>query len=202
MKIFVATKNSHKLSELERILIPMGFEVISERDLDTEFSDVEETGTTFKENALIKASAGCKNTGLITVADDSGLCVDALSGAPGVYSARYSGVHGNDEENIKKLLFNLKDVKKPDRTARFVSAVACVFPSGKNFVVEGTCEGYILDEKCGTNGFGYDPVFCSKLGPVGLLTATQKDSISHRGIALKLFKAELENFMKQEENIC
>ena len=128
MKIFIATKNQKKLTELERILIPMGFEVLSEKDLSETFPDVEEDGTTFEENAIIKASAGLKNTGLISVADDSGICVDYLGGAPGIFSARYSGEHGDDESNNQKLLSELDGVPLSKRTARYVAAIACVFP--------------------------------------------------------------------------
>lgn len=195
MKIFIATKNQKKLRELERILIPMGFEVLSERDFTESFPDVEENGVTFEENALIKANAGLKNTGLITVADDSGICVDYLDGAPGVFSARYSGEHGDDESNNDKLLCELSGVELEKRTGRYVAAVACVFPDGRQFVVRGECEGKIGFERCGTGGFGYDPLFISELGPMALLTPEQKDSISHRGKALKLFKEELKKYI-------
>ncbi len=191
MKIFIATKNQKKLGELERILSPMGFDVISEKDLLGNFPDVEENGATFEENALIKAKAGLNNTGLISVADDSGICVDYLNGEPGVFSARYSGEHGNDESNNDKLLTELEGVPLEKRTARYVAAVACVFPDGKEFVVRGECEGKIGFERCGNGGFGYDPLFISELGPMAMLTPEQKDSISHRGKALELFKKEL-----------
>ena len=118
MKIFIATKNQKKLRELERILIPMGFEVLSQKDFLEEFPDVEENGTTFEENALTKAKAGLENTGLISVADDSGICVDYLDGAPGIYSARYSGEHGDDESNNDKLLSELEGVPLQKRTGR------------------------------------------------------------------------------------
>ncbi len=199
MKIFIATKNQKKLCELERILIPMGFEVLSEKDLSETFPDVEENGTTFEENAIIKASAGLKNTGYISVADDSGICVDYLDGAPGIYSARYSGEHGDDDSNNQKLLSELKDVPLEKRTARYVAAIACVFPDGRKFTVRGECEGKIGFEPKGTNGFGYDPYFISELGVMAELTSEQKDSISHRGKALKLFKQELKKYIKINE---
>lgn len=199
MKIFIATKNQKKLTELERILIPMGFEVLSEKDLSETFPDVEEYGTTFEENAIIKASAGLKNTGLISVADDSGICVDYLGGAPGIFSARYSGEHGDDESNNQKLLSELDGVPLSKRTARYVAAIACVFPDGKKFTVRGECEGKIGFEPKGSNGFGYDPYFISELGVMAELTSEQKDSISHRGKALKLFKEELKKYIEVKE---
>ena len=199
MKIFIATKNQKKLCELERILIPMGFEVLSEKDLSETFPDVEENGTTFEENAIIKASAGLKNTGYISVADDSGICVDYLDGAPGIYSARYSGEHGDDDSNNQKLLSELRDVPLEKRTARYVAAIACVFPDGRKFTVRGECEGKIGFEPKGNNGFGYDPYFISELGVMAELTSEQKDSISHRGKALKLFKEELKKYINVNE---
>ena len=140
MKIFIATKNQKKLEELSRILIPMGFEVLSGRDFDKDFPEPVEDGKTFEENAIIKAKDGLKNTGLISVADDSGLCVDYLGGAPGIYSARYSGEHGDDASNNQKLLRELSGVPLEKRTGRYVAAIACVFPDGIYFTVRGECE--------------------------------------------------------------
>ena len=199
MKIFIATKNQKKLVELERILIPMGFEVLSQKDFDKSFPDPIENGTTFEENAIIKAKDGLNNTGLITVADDSGICVDYLDGAPGIYSARYSGEHGDDNLNNQKLLSELKGVSMEKRTARYVAAIACVFPDGKCFTVRGECEGKINTVPVGDGGFGYDPYFISELGPMGLLTPEQKDAISHRGKALVLFKEELKKYINLNE---
>ncbi len=199
MKIFIATKNLKKLTELERILIPMGFEVLSQKDFDSDFSEPIEDGTTFEENAIIKAKDGLKNTGLISVADDSGICVDYLDGAPGIYSARYSGEHGDDASNNQKLLQELDGVPMEERTARYVAAIACVFPDGRQFTVRGECEGKIAFEPHGDGGFGYDPYFISELGPMGELTPEQKDSISHRGKALKLFKQELRKYIEINE---
>ncbi|MDO4607716.1 MAG: RdgB/HAM1 family non-canonical purine NTP pyrophosphatase [Clostridia bacterium] len=196
MKIFIATKNQKKLKELERILIPMGFDVLSQKDYDTDFPEPIEDGSTFEENAIIKARDGLKNTGLISVADDSGLCVDYLGGAPGIYSARYSGEHGDDEENNQKLLRELDGVPMEKRTARYVAAIACVFPDGRLFTVRGECEGKIATEPHGDNGFGYDPYFIGELGCFAELTDEQKDSISHRGNALKLFKEELKKYIE------
>ena len=199
MKIFIATKNQKKLTELSRILVPMGFEVLSQKDFSEEFPEPIEDGTTFEENAIIKAKDGLKNTGLISVADDSGICVDYLDGAPGIYSARYSGEHGDDESNNQKLLSELDGVPLERRTARYVAAIACVFPDGKQFTVRGECEGKIGFEPKGNNGFGYDPYFISELGVMAELTAEQKDSISHRGKALELFKEELKKYINTDE---
>lgn len=199
MQIFIATKNQKKLLELERILVPMGFEVLSQKDYDVDFPEPIEDGTTFEENAIIKANNGVINTGLISVADDSGICVDYLDGAPGIYSARYSGDHGDDESNNQKLLFELDGVPMEKRTARYVAAIACVFPNGQSFTVRGECEGKINIEPVGDGGFGYDPYFISELGPMGLLTPQEKDSISHRGKALALFKEKLKDFIQISE---
>ena len=199
VKIFIATKNQKKLCELERILIPMGFEVLSQKDFTQNFDEPIEDGITFEQNAIIKAKDGLKNTGLISVADDSGICVDYLDGAPGIYSARYSGEHGDDESNNKKLLHELEGVPLDKRTARYVAAIACVFPDGRHFTVRGECEGRINFEPVGDGGFGYDPYFISELGPMGLLTPEQKDSISHRGKALLKFKEELKKYINLNE---
>lgn len=195
MKVFIATKNQKKLVELSRILEPMGFEVLSEKDLETPLTDVVEDGTTFEENAIIKAKAGLKETGFISVADDSGICVDYLGGAPGIFSARYSGGHGNDDDNNKKILKELDGVPMEKRTAYYVAAIACVFPDGRQFTVRGECHGHIAFEESGNCGFGYDPLFISEKGCFGHLSAEEKDSISHRGKALKLFKEELKKYI-------
>lgn len=195
MKIFVATKNKKKLVELERILTPLGFEVLSEKDLDFPLEEIEETGTTFRENAVLKAKAGLKRTGYISVADDSGICVDFLGGAPGIYSARYSG--GSDEDNNNKLLKELEGIPFEKRNAHYTAAIACVFPDGREFTVEGQCHGYIATEiQSGNGGFGYDPLFISENGPFSQLTAEEKDAISHRGKALRIFKEELKKYIK------
>lgn len=193
MKVFIATKNKKKLIELSRILVPMGFEVLSEADLDKPLDEIEETGTTFEENAILKASAGLKETGFMSVADDSGICVDYLDGAPGIYSARYSG--GSDDDNNKKLLSELSGVPMEKRTAYYVAAIACVFPDGRRFTVRGECHGHIAFEESGSCGFGYDPLFISEKGCFGHLSAEEKDSISHRGKALIKFKEELEKYI-------
>ncbi len=197
MKIFIATKNQKKLRELKRILIPRGFDVLCEADLDFPFKDAVEDGQTFEENPILKAKSGLSQTGYITVADDSGICVDYLGGAPGVFSARYSGEHGNDEQNNDKLLSELSGVPMEKRTAYYVAAIACVFPDGRQFTVRGECHGHIAFERqTGSGGFGYDPLFISEKGPFSQLTAEQKDAISHRGRALVLFKEELKKYIE------
>ncbi len=198
MKVFIATKNLKKLEELSRILIPIGFDVVCERDLAKPLEEVEETGNTFEENALLKAKAGLKETGYISVADDSGLCVDYLGGAPGIYSARYSGGHGNDELNNQKILEELDGVPMEKRTAYYVAAIACVFPDGREFTVRGECHGHIAFEESGNCGFGYDPLFISEKGCFGHLLAEEKDSISHRGKALRKLQEELPKYLEEK----
>ena len=195
MKIFIATKNHNKLKQLERILKPMGFEVLSENDLEKPLPEVEETGTTYEENALLKAHSGLKETGRITVADDSGLSVDILDGAPGLYSARYSGSGATYASNNEKLLAALKGVPRDKRTAVFVSAIACVFPDGREFTVRGECRGYVAEECRGSCGFGYDPLFVCPAGCYAEMTAEEKDKVSHRGNALRAFKEELKKYI-------
>ena len=185
MKIIIATHNKHKLQEMSRILSPMGYEVVTDLDLGIELTDAEENGETFLDNARIKAESGCKESGLPCIADDSGLCVDALNGAPGVYSARYSGVHGDDDGNNKKLLSELEGVPTEKRTAHFACAICVSFPDGSEVTATGKCEGYIGYEKKGTNGFGYDPLFMVGDRSLAEMTAEEKDAISHRGNALK-----------------
>lgn len=197
MKVFIATKNLKKLEELSRILVPMGFEVICEKDLDSPLEEIEETGTTFEENAILKAKAGLLRTGYMSVADDSGICVDYLDGAPGIYSARYSGGHGNDEKNNLKILKELEGVPMEKRTAYYVAAIACVFPDGRQFTVRGECHGHIALEEKGTNGFGYDPLFISEIGCFGLVSAEEKDKVSHRGRALVKFREELLKYIEE-----
>lgn len=190
MKILLASHNKNKIAELEALLktVCADAEVVSLSDVG--FTDeIVEDGTTFEENALIKARTGAR-LGYITVADDSGLMVDALDGAPGVYSARYAGEDGNTEKNNAKLLAALQGVPQDKRTAHFVSVVACVFPDGReDIVVRGECPGEILTSPRGKTGFGYDPLFW--YAPFGKtyaeMTAEEKNSISHRGVAMQAF---------------
>lgn len=185
MKYIIATHNMKKRNELARILEPLGVEVLTAEQAGVELTDVEETGTTFEENARLKSESGCRETGMPCIGDDSGLMVDALDGAPGVYSARYAGDHGNDPANIALLLENMKDVPDEKRTARFMCTVCCTYPDGREIVVSGKCEGKIGYEPKGDGGFGYDPVFMVGDKSFAELTAEEKDKISHRGNALK-----------------
>lgn len=195
MKFILATKNIKKLRELQRILEPLNCDVISERELDTPLPEVVEDADTFEGNALLKARSAMKAAGLAAIADDSGLCVDYLDGAPGVYSARFAGEEHDDNKNNEKLLNALKGLKPQERTAHFVSAVAVVFPSGEEFTVRGQCDGYIAEEKQGKNGFGYDPLFISEKGCFGNLSSEEKDSISHRGKALRKMAEKLKEYL-------
>lgn len=187
MEWIAATGNAHKLAEMRRILERQGQTVVSQREAGI-LLDPEETGTTFAENAVIKAVAVCQASGKPCVADDSGLVVDALGGAPGVYSARYCGTHGNDEANNDKLLAEMQRVPVGARAAKFVSAICVALPNGKTFVFEGECHGSVGFERKGTHGFGYDPLFCP-LAYGGKnyaeLTDSEKDAISHRGRAMQ-----------------
>lgn len=195
MDFLIATHNMKKRAELERILSPLGINVKTADELGIDLTDVEETGTTFEENAKLKAVSGCKESGMPCIADDSGLMVDALDGAPGVYSARFAGDHGNDEKNNDKLLDCLKDVPDDKRTAKYVVCVCCVFPDGREFTVRGECHGKIGYERKGTNGFGYDPLFYIDGRAFAEYTPEEKDKVSHRGNALRLFAEEVEKYI-------
>ena len=192
MDFILATNNMKKLAEMQRILSPLGINVVTAKALGIELEDVEETGTTFEENARLKATAACKETNMPAIADDSGLCVDYLNGAPGIFSARFSGEHGNDEKNNDLLLEKLKGVVPEQRTAHYACAICCVFPNGKEITVRGECNGTIGFERDGNAGFGYDPLFLVNGRSFGRYTAEEKDKISHRGNALRKLKAELE----------
>lgn len=195
-KVFlIATHNMKKRNELYRILSPLGIDVKTAEQAGVEITDVDETGETFYENALLKAKSGCLESGMPCVADDSGLAVDYLAGAPGVYSARFSGEHGNDEKNNEKLLKLLRDVPVEERTARFVSVVCCVFPNGDIISARGECEGYIGFEGKGDRGFGYDPIFMIGEKSMAELTDEEKDAISHRGNALRIISEKLKDYM-------
>lgn len=196
MKFIIATHNMKKRAEMERILSPLGVEVLTAEMAGVTLTDVEETGTTFEENAVLKAESGCRESKMPCIADDSGLVVDFLGGEPGVYSARYSGEHGNDEANIQKLLKNLENVPGEKRTARFVCTVCVFFPNGEKLLVEGKCEGKIGFEKHGDNGFGYDPVFMVGEKSFAELSSKEKDKISHRGNALRKLVKVLPEYLK------
>lgn len=198
MKLFLATKNLHKLREFQQIFVGTPIEIICENDLEFPIGDVEENGTTFEENAFIKAKFGAEATGFPTIADDSGLCVDYLDGEPGIYSARYAGGHGDSKANNDKLLSKLENVPLNKRTARFISAICCYFPDGTNFTVIGKCEGCIGLDACGQGGFGYDPIFISEKGCFGEISAEEKNKISHRSRAIEQLKIELKKLIKVE----
>lgn len=211
MEFCAATGNAGKLKEIRRILQRQGHTVKSQKELGI-MLEPEETGETFSENALIKAKAICQVCGMPTIADDSGLMVKALGGAPGVYSARYCGRHGDDEANNDKLLTALAQVAPGERQAKFVSAVCVYLPGGKNAIYLGECPGMVAFERHGTNGFGYDPIFIPD--EVGLpdgttcantqkrsyaqLTDQEKDAISHRGNAMRRMEQELFKLLKQQ----
>lgn len=199
MDFLIATHNMKKRDELQRILSPLGVHVLTADEAGVDLTDVEETGTTFEENALLKARSGCKEGKMPCIADDSGLCVDALDGAPGVYSARFAGEHGNDDKNNEKLLSLLSDVPPEKRTARFVSTVACVFPDGRELVVRGECEGKIGYEKRGENGFGYDPLLYVGERTFAEFTPEEKDAVSHRGNALRALTEALPAYLNKGE---
>ena len=196
MKFIIATHNMKKQAEMQRILSPLGVEVLTAEMAGVTLTDVEETGATFEENAVLKAENGCSESGLPCIADDSGLSVDFLGGEPGVYSARYSGKHGDDEANIQKLLKKLEGVPEEKRTARFVSVVCVCFPDGRKLTGDGKCEGKIGFEKHGDNGFGYDPVFMVGKKSFAELSADEKDKISHRGNALRKLVRVLPEYLK------
>ncbi len=182
MILIMATHNKKKLQEMERILSPLSIKVET-RDLP----EVEETGRTFAENAYLKAESACRYTGLPAVADDSGLVVDALNGAPGIYSARYGGEGLTDEDRVTKLLEEMRDVPDEKRTARFVCSICCVLPDGTVLRAEDTVEGKIGYRPVGKNGFGYDPVFMRGERSFAQYTSEEKDAVSHRGKALRQF---------------
>lgn len=188
-KLVLATRNQGKIDEFRRILdalAPGAIELIGV-DQFPDLVDVEETGSTFEENSLLKARYTCQATGLPAIADDSGLCVDALNGDPGIFSARWAGSHGNDQANLEKVLDQLKDVADEKRTAHFMCVASLVLPDGREQVAEGRFEGHILHAPVGENGFGYDPIF----QPLGLsissaqMSAEEKDLVSHRGKSLR-----------------
>lgn len=193
--IILASNNKDKVKEVKEIL--KGYDIISMKEVGIDV-DIEENGTTFEENALIKARAIMKLTGQITMADDSGLEIDYLNKAPGVYSARFMGHDTSYDIKNKALIQKLEGVKESDRSGRFVCAIAVCFPDGREIVKRGTMEGLIAEEIKGDNGFGYDPiVYLPEYGKTsGELAPEEKNKISHRGKALALIKEELD---KSEE---
>ena len=195
-KFVLATHNPGKLAEMKAILSGLGVEVVSPAEAGVEV-DVEETGTTFAENAMLKARAICAAAGLPAIADDSGLCVDALNGGPGVYSARYGGEGLDDAGRRRLLLQNLRG--QTTRAAHFTCAVACAFPNGDTLEAEGRCDGAIAFAPLGEGGFGYDPVFLipEKGKTFGQLGPEEKSKISHRGKALAAFAEKLKAYLNK-----
>lgn len=186
MRLVLASNNVHKAEEFTRVLSPLGYQVITQKEAGADV-DIEETGTTFEENAKQKAEAIYRITGLPTIADDSGLEVDALNNAPGVYSARYAGPDATDVDRYQKLLTELSDVPEKERTARFVCVLYYLDEKGLGHSVRGECPGTIGYQPKGENGFGYDPIFMVGERSFAELSSAEKDEISHRGRALELF---------------
>ena len=198
MKFVFASHNKGKIQEVQEILAPFGIEI---EPIPADFPEIEENGTSFEENAKIKARAVCQATGLPAVADDSGLTVDALDGFPGIHSARWAGPEANDHDRNQLLLEKLLSVPEEQRGAQFVCVAACVFPDGRELAVRGQCRGTILGEEHGSGGFGYDPVFCvPEYGcTFGELASDVKNSISHRARALPALGSALQTPLQEGE---
>ncbi len=198
MKFVLASQNTHKLAEMQAILSAHGVEVALQSDLGLHV-DVEETGSTFAENAMLKAQTVMKASGLPAIADDSGVCVDALGGAPGVYSARYGGPELDDIGRYQLLLNNMRGASS--RAAHFTSAIACVFPNGDAIEAEGICPGSIAYAPQGDGGFGYDPVFYlpQLRKTYAQLTPEEKAAVSHRGKALEVFDGKLREYLAKNK---
>ena len=197
MKFILASQNRHKLVEMQSILEKHGVEVVLQSDLGLKI-DVEETGSTFAENAMLKAKAVMEASGLPAIADDSGVCVDALNGAPGIYSARYGGEGLDDIQRYQLLLKNMQGLGS--REAHFTSCIACIFPNGDTLEAEGICPGTIAYAPQGDGGFGYDPVFFlpQLRKTYAQLTPEEKASVSHRGKALEVFDVKLREYLKNK----
>ena len=195
MKLVLASQNQGKLKEMQKILGDLGVEVVLQSELGLHL-DVEETGTTFAENSLLKAKAVMEASGLPAIADDSGLCVDWLNGAPGVYSARYGGLD-SDEARYRLLLENLRGAT--NRAAHFHTDIVCCFPNGDVLQADGDCFGTIAYAPAGEGGFGYDPIFFvpELRKTFSQLTADEKNEISHRGVALRAFAVKLKEYLKE-----
>ena len=196
MKFVLASQNQHKLAEMNLILSAHGVEVVLQSELGLHV-EVEETGNTFAENAMLKAKAVMAASGLPAIADDSGVCVDALQGAPGVYSARYGGPELDDVGRYRLLLNVMQG--QTNRVAHFTSAIACVFPNGDTIEAEGECPGSIAFAPMGDGGFGYDPVFFlpQLKKTYAQLTPEEKAAVSHRGKALAVFEERLKEYLRK-----
>ena len=194
MKVILASQNAHKLAEIQAIVAKYGIELVLQSELGLHV-DVDETGTSFEENSELKARAVMEATGLPALADDSGLCVDVLGGAPGIYSARYGAPDCvTDRDRLNHLLENMRGVRSEERTARFVCVITLLWPDGRRLTAKGTCEGYITFEPRGEDGFGYDPVFFvpSHGCTFAQMGAEEKNKISHRANALTRLERMLE----------
>lgn len=200
-RIIFATGNAGKMKEIRMILADLGMPVVSMKEAGVSV-EIEENGTSFEENAVIKASTIMEQTGEITMADDSGLEIDALNKEPGIYSARYMGEDTSYEIKNQNLIDRLQGVPEEKRTARFVCAVACAFPDGRVFTVTRTMEGIIAEESRGANGFGYDPIFYlpEKGCTSAEISAEEKNELSHRGKALRAMRQQLEELLKTQED--
>ncbi len=197
MKFIIATNNAKKLIEMERILQPLGIEAVSAKEAGVVLDEVDETGTTFAENAFLKANAAFEKTGMPAVADDSGICVDALGGKPGIFSARYCpALCVTDEDRTQRILDELQGVPDDKRGAHYTCAICCILPDGSRIEIEETCEGKIGYEFIGDGGFGYDPIFWQGDKTFAQLSAEEKDKVSHRGKALRALKQKLEEYLK------
>lgn len=188
MEFIIASHNKDKIKEISRIVKSLGIEIVNR-----ELIEAEETGTTFMENAIIKAKSACDETELPSIADDSGLCVNALNGEPGVYSARYA------EPGKRRIAVLEKLEGAEDRSAYFVSVIACVFPNGDMVTAEGVCNGEITTQNRGNSGFGYDPIFQVGDKTFAEMNSNEKDKISHRGKALRSFKENLREYLNNKE---
>ena len=207
MDFILATNNMKKLAEMQRILFPLGVNVVTAKMLGITLPDVVEDGETFEQNAKIKAKSACEITGMPAIADDSGLCVDYINGAPGIYSARFANIYNkngknidneenaDDEDNNNLLLELLDGVPMEKRTAYYVCAICCIFPDGKEITVRGECHGNIGFERDGNAGFGYDPLFIINGKSFGRYEGEEKDKISHRGNALRKLTTELKKVL-------
>ena len=195
--LVLATRNRGKIAEMQRLLDSFSLSIAVRSSSEFEVDDVEETGDTFEENALIKATTIARVTGLPAIADDSGLCIDALGGAPGIYSARWAGTHGDDLANIRKVLEQLSNVPSSKRSARFICVIALALPDGRSEVVRGELPGEIRRESAGSNGFGYDPIFqpTGFLQTLAEMTPEAKDEISHRARALREIAPKIAPFI-------
>ena len=199
--VVAASRNRHKIEEIDAITKKFGMHIISRDEAGVPDIEITEDGQTFEDNSLKKAREIMKLCGQITIADDSGLMVDCLDGAPGVYSARFAGEDGNDEKNNQKLLMLLEGVPEEKRTAEFVSVITMVYPDGNIITARGECRGRIITEPAGDNGFGYDPLFVPDgyVRTFAQLTAEEKNSVSHRAAALEKLKKLLGENMKNRE---